>query len=103
MTPKKKATLPLASTLFCFISNIAGKQIPSLRQIVSLLREYKCYTFIYVTCLHIQDTQYDSITLYTGKISCKIFVWNQVSLFKGTHDLYFELIFHEVSWMRSWT
>ena len=42
--------------------------------------------------LHIKDAQYDSTLLYKSKISLKIFVWNQASLLKGTHDLYFELM-----------
>ena len=30
--------------------------------------------------MQITDIQYDSITLYKGKISYKIFSWNQASL-----------------------
>ena len=57
LTPKKKATLPLASTLFCLISRITyivlqgRKQIPSLRQTVSLFRE-NINIFINVTYLY---------------------------------------------------
>ena len=94
LTPKKKATLPLASMLYCFVSNIAVRilVLQGSKQSNSLITArcwpikgyykqiYKCYIFIYVKYLHIQDIQYDSVSLYKGKISYKIFIWNQASL-----------------------
>ena len=65
-------------------SKVVNNQTPSLRQGVSLLRENinifinVTYLYLYVTYLHIQDIQYDSITLYKGKILYKIFVWSLV-------------------------
>ena len=65
---KKKATLPLVSKLFCFVSNIAVcifllrgcKQSNSL----TTTRE-NINIFMNVTYLNMfQDIQYDSITLY---------------------------------------
>ena len=90
LTPKRKPTLPLTSTLFCFVSNIAVcifvykgcKQSNFFTTTIKgeLKHIYNCEICMCVTYLHIQDIQYDSITLSKGKISYKLLVWNQTSL-----------------------
>ena len=53
-----------------YFYKVVNNQILSLRQGVKLLREY-INIFINVTYLHIQDIQFDSITLYKGKMLFK--------------------------------
>ena len=78
-------------------NKVVNNQIPSPRLGVSLLREntniftnvsYLCITHICVYKI------YNSVTLFTGKISYEILVWSQASLLlkELTIFIYFELI-----------
>ena len=79
LTPKKKATLPLASMLYCFVSNIAVRilVLQGCKQSNSLItrcwpikgdykQNFKCYIFIYIKYLHIQ--LYNMIQLVCTKV-----------------------------------
>ena len=91
LTPKKKRLHCLwpepyfaSYQILQYIDLQGCKQIPSLRQIVSLLRE-NINIFINVTYLYMLHVCIYKIhnmirLLYKSKISYKIFVWNQVSL-----------------------
>ena len=81
LTPKIKATLVLASTLFCFESNILARifvykvinnQTPSLLQCVSLLRE-NINIFINVAYLYM-------LHICTYKLKNMISLYNMIPL-----------------------
>ena len=78
-------------------NKVVNNQIPSPRLGVSLLRENtNIFTNVsYLCILHICVYKiYNSVTLLKGKISYKILVWSQASIFlkELTIFIYFELI-----------
>ena len=50
------------------------------------------YLYMLHVCIHKMHNNYDSIFLYKGKFHIKCLFGTRHHSFKGTHDLYFELM-----------